>query len=315
MKLENALSLQGMTKVEVIQSLWSGYGEIARYRHSSDNRTLVVKHVVLPDSATHPRGWNTSTSHQRKVDSYHNEAAFYRDFSSICHAACRVPKCVEVVESGEIPLLVMEDLDAAGFDQRRTSATMPDVKRVIAWLAAFHGRFLCQQTPQLWPVGTYWHLATRQDEWQVLEAGPLKEYASAFDATLNQAPFQTLLHGDAKLANFCFSSDEVAAVDFQYTGRGPGVKDLAYFLGSCFGDEALFQYHDELLDYYFQQLRESASEHARDSDLASLEAQWRDLYCVAWADFFRFLAGWSPGHAKINPYMEHQTTLAIATIG
>jgi Ser/Thr protein kinase RdoA (MazF antagonist) len=58
--------------------------------------------------------------------------------------------------------------------------------------------------------------------------------AAVIDQVLNNCSYQTIVHGDAKLANFCFSKEgAVSAVDFQYVGGGCGMKDVAYFLGSC----------------------------------------------------------------------------------
>ena len=57
----------------VIQSLWSGYGSIKKYELSGcDLPSVIVKHV-RPDQVTHPRGWNTDLSHQRKLKSYQVE--------------------------------------------------------------------------------------------------------------------------------------------------------------------------------------------------------------------------------------------------
>lgn len=310
--LQQKLNERGFEKVGVIQSLWSGYGEIARYRQGGLDHPVVVKQVVLPEEANHPRGWNTQVSHLRKVDSYHNEASFYELYSALCPQQCRVPACVEVFHDGEIPYLVMEDLHAAGFDERRMSANLDEVKQGLIWLAWFHARFMTVDTPELWTVGTYWHLATRQDEWHAMEPGALKEAARDIDAMLNHARFQTLLHGDAKLANFCFSDGKgVAAVDFQYVGRGVGVKDVMYFLGSCFDAGQLRDNHQELLDFYFGHLEQAMGIHAPLVPFVELKSQWQSLICFAWADFQRFLTGWSPEHKKINPFMLEQTRTAL----
>ena len=160
----------------------------------------------------------------------------------------------------------------------------------------------------LWPIGTYWHLATRQEELQVMEQSALKQFAPAIDQRLNAAKCQTLVHGDAKLANFCFGQEPVvAAVDFQYVGRGCGVKDVAYLMSSCLdGSESAAQ-QNELLAIYFRQLEHSLSVTNPKIDFPELESEWRSLYPFAWADFCRFLAGWSPGHWKMNQYNDRVT--------
>ena len=58
------------------------------------------------------------------------------------------------------------------------------------------------------------------------------------------------------MANFCFGSEEsgVAAVDFQYVGGGCGMKDLAYFVGSCFRDHEAEEREEEILNLYFKEL-------------------------------------------------------------
>ena len=52
---------------------------------------------------------------------------------------------------------------------------------------------------------------------------------------------------------------------------------------------------------------------ARDLDLdfSGLEAEWRELYPFAWADFCRFLSGWSPGHWKLNTYSDQITQVVL----
>ena len=57
--------------------------------------------------------------------------------------------------------------------------------------------------------------------------------ADKIDSRLNRALYQTVIHGDAKVENFCFATGgrDVAALDFQWSGGGVGVKDVYYLPG------------------------------------------------------------------------------------
>jgi thiamine kinase-like enzyme len=183
-------------------------------------------------------------------------------------------------------------------------------------LANFHATFLGEKPENLWKKGTYWHLDTRPDELKVLKDTALKKAAGVIDQKLQQTSFKTFVHGDAKLANFCFSADgkNVAAVDFQYVGGGCGMKDVAYFIGSCLHEEECESWESDLLDIYFIALRAALDKQQKPVDADQLEKEWRSLYPLAWTDFHRFLKGWSPGHWKINSYSERLTREVIDSL-
>lgn len=239
-------------RIERIQSLWNGYGELNRVVLASG--PVIVKWARPPSHATAKRA------------SYANELAFYQQLRPMS----RVPKLLASRVTDEW-VLVLEDLDAAGFPRRTAAASGRDLDTVLRWLADFHMQFLGTE----WPMrGTYWHLDARREELAAVDNPVLRRTAPELDARLKTAKFQTLVHGDAKDENFCFSTDHrVAAVDFQYVGYGPGVVDVAYLLHGR-RDWSI------ALDAYCRLLpREVATE-------------WRALYPIAQRDFERFLAGW-----------------------
>lgn len=302
-----------------LQQLWSGYGEIVRYRLSGANiSSVVVKHIALPEELAHPRGWHTNIGHQRKLKSYAVEAQWYRNYAKQCSAQCRVPQCIDVLGEGVGSSIILQDLDAAGYTVRLHQATSHAVQSTIRWLAHFHATWMNKTADGLWPRGSYWHLETRPDEYDAMKDGPLKVNANALDHALGRANYQTVIHGDAKIANFCYTQDhaDLVAVDFQYVGRGAGVVDLAYFLGSCLASEELEQQAEGWLNFYFRQLAQALVEHQGwpSQDVVSIETEWRWLYPIAWADFERFLQGWSPGHAKLNSYSAKQRELGVLAV-
>ncbi|MGB1040331.1 MAG: oxidoreductase family protein [Flavobacteriales bacterium] len=288
-------------ETEIIQSLWSGYGKISRIQLiNSSFKSIVVKCIELEKIPEHPQGWNTDISHQRKVKSYQVETNWYRNWSQLCTDDCKIPQFIGSFKEGKNQWIVMEDLDAE-FPLRKYQLTLNEVKTCLTWLANFHGRFMQKKPKGLWEVGTYWHLATRPDEFEKIANQKLKSKACRIDEILNSCEYQTIVHGDAKLANFCFSKEgtKVAAVDFQYVGGGCGMKDVAYFLGSCLSDSECEEYEKELLDFYFIALNKASINAI---DFAKLEEEWRGLYPFAVADFTRFMLGWMPSHQKVNGY-------------
>lgn len=313
-----------ITKTNTLQRLWSDYGEIARYYSPKLGHSFIVKHVAPPKVAHHLRGWHSNEGHQRKIRSYDMEATFYQSFAIRCDNDCYVPQFITLIKDSdcsEQQTLIIEDLAPIGYNIAHQTVSEHQIEMVLSWLARFHGRFLQVDTSTLWPIGSYWYLATRQAEFEVMPVGGLKQNAQIIAETLENAKFRTLIHGDAKLANFCFSHNKgVAAVDFQYVGRGVGIKDVMYFLGSCLSDKQLWKKHDEYFDYYFTVLNkvlgQSCVKHETnklsDDFMLKLEMEWRALIPFAWADFNRFLQGWNPQHLKINDFMQAQTAQILS---
>lgn len=323
-----AAAAQSIVDTEVVQHLWSGYGQILRCHlgggidgtvggggDRGPARTVVVKHVRWPEQREHRYGWDSDRSHERKLHSYQVESTWYDRYAQHCSDASRVPRCLALDARNDEVIMVLEDLDASGFAGRRQQVGAAELDACLTWLADFHATFMGERPDGLWTTGTYWHLGTRPDEFDALDDGPLKAAAAAIDRRLSNSPFQTFVHGDAKLANFCFDTDghHAAAVDFQYVGGGCGMKDVAYFISSCLDEDESERLAPDLLDRYFELLREALTRSGKSLDVEALEEEWRALYPVAWTDFYRFLQGWSPGHWKLHRYSERLAHDVLAT--
>lgn len=302
-----AAGARAILDTEIVQSLWSGYGQIVRCRlEGGAQPSVIVKHVRWPNQRHHPYGWSSDRSHERKLQSYRVETMWYDRYAQECAHACRVPRCLALETRADEVIIVLEDLDESGFAGRRERVSEVELEACLSWLASFHATFMGKRPEGLWATGTYWHLATRPDEFDALEDGPLKAAAKPIDRRLANSAFQTFVHGDAKLANFCFSADgsQAAAVDFQYVGGGCGMKDVAYFISSCLDEDDSERMGPDLLNRYFELLNDALVRSGNALDFAGLEDDWRALYPVAWTDFYRFLQGWSPGHWKLHRYSE-----------
>ncbi|QOL26356.1 phosphotransferase [Thalassotalea sp. LPB0316] len=298
---------------ESLQSLWSGYGQIIRLFSERYQCCYVVKVVAPPQVVDHPRGWHSDVGHERKLKSYQVESAFYQQVSPILNEQCKVPKLLALHHFDEHMLLVLEDLDELGFDVRIEHQQGKALDLALRWLAQFHAQSWRIQSQDLWPTGSYWHLSTRQSEWQNMPESELKQKAKAIDQRLASARFKTLIHGDAKFANFCFhhQQSDVAAVDFQYVGYGSPVKDIAYLASGCLSGDQLFDMGQEVLMRYLSYLAAAFEQYQIPLDFTEVSQELNYLYPFAWADFYRFLVGWNSQSAKISEFMKQQTQLCL----
>ncbi len=311
--LQEALQATTVSISQPLQSLWGNQGSIVRVLSDSEEHpSAVLKLIRQNRQATHPRGWNSDVSFARKAHSYGVESHWYAHYARRCSPMCKVPQALGVQASDTQRLILLEDL-SVDYPLHGDQFAVGQAAVCLSWLANFHALFMHSCAEGLWEQGSYWHLATRQEEYAVMADGVLKQHAGALDERLRNAAYQTLVHGDAKVANFCFSAEmkDVAAVDFQYVGKGCGMRDVVYLLGSCLSEADCFEHEQILLSGYFDTLRRALEPNVSASLSEAVEHEWRGLYDIAWADFHRFLAGWMPSHTKINGYTRMVTDRAI----
>lgn len=289
------------------KSVWSGFGALLRLSFTDSTNTIVIKSIVEPSNVEHPRGWHSQLASERKLQSYRVEQAFYHDIAK--HLSVKTPKCFGVLSEGKHQYLILEDLNQQAF-KAIDGTNIDAIKSCLTWLAHFHVEMLASAHHKaVWPQGSYWHLTTRQAEFDAIEDAKLKKYAIIFDQCLRSCDYQTLIHGDAKIANFMQTPDKTCAYDFQYTGTGVGIIDVMLLLSSALESDSLFRYEKTLLAHY----KAAFLSHAEKCKVESREAiikQWLSLYPIAWADFVRFLSGWSPTHWKLHDYAFTQLDIA-----
>lgn len=316
-RILKATNAKEIVKTKLIQNLWDNYGELLRvYLRGGDTESVILKHIKLPAKKSFLKDPGSAFSKKRKYKSYHVEAHWYAHYNPINlkdNGSPTAKRLASFQEKDDL-FLLLEDLDALGFGRRLSMAGLQEMKVVLSWLASFHAKFMQHGHEGLWNSGTYWHLETRPEELKIMGDLELRQAAPLIDQKLKNTRYFTIVHGDAKLANFCFSDDlsQVAAVDFQYVGKGCGMKDVAYFVGSCLSEDRCEKMEDVLLDFYFSELLNNIKDSQIDKQ--ELETQWRSLYHVAWADFHRFIKGWSPESWRKNSYSERITKGVIESI-
>mmetsp|Transcript_32405 Transcript_32405/g.65489 ORF Transcript_32405/g.65489 Transcript_32405/m.65489 type:complete len:385 (+) Transcript_32405:52-1206(+) len=276
-----------------LAQLWGGMGgvyEIAVESPGSCNFSFVAKRVCPPSRCD-------SVGQQRKRDSYACEAAFYLrgHAERLARAGCAVPFPLHVDGTREDGITIcMTKLqgNSVGLGEK-------EMRLVMSWLARLHAAYWGRRADEavaegLQPQGGYWYLDTRKKEHAKMPTtgweGRLRLAARAFDDRLKMDTMQTVCHGDAKAENIMIlerdDGMEVSFFDFQYCGKAPPSKDLAYVL-TCASSvpqcaEALLEaYHSELCA-----LLQKSGDPPPTMD--ALQASLALAYC----DLGRWMSGW-----------------------
>lgn len=277
--------------------LWGGMGYVYQIEVGSCTLEIIVKQV----SPTGNDKKKLSLGDRRKADSYECEANFYQHLAPLLlrkGLEIPIPLHVERGDNGEMTIC-MTKLHG-GESSCNNLEGDEETKAVLRWLATLHAATWGPMADKavdefgLQPQGTYWYLETRPDEHASIRSkgweGRLKRAAKAIDERLKRDPMQCCVHGDAKRANmlFRYSTQDPLVVemyDFQYCGKAPPTKDLAYFLCVAADDDNASSYY---LEYYHGQL---LGRLAKSLNYPTLE-ELQDSLDLANCDWARFMAGW-----------------------
>ena len=301
---------------------------------------IAVKHIPPPLAFPDPS--SMSTGDCRKATAYQVEANFYQNVapklllynSRHCHCHhFNVPRLyhLERRENKSLTMCISwVDTASSCLDDCYNNNDLPSIHATLQWLATLHAAFW--KAPVEWfsqqgvhTVGSYWHLDTRKEEhanmprrgWE----GRLKHAARAIDECLKRDSYQCFIHGDVKGANILVGAvhaannqgdsegndalllPQVTLCDYQYCGRGPPTRDLAYFFASTLDldDDNNNNNENELLEYYHQNLIQQLSAASQEApDLSHL----KDSLDLAYCDFCRFQSGWGYWGAPLRKRVE-----------
>lgn len=286
-------AVEGVT-VQHMQGLWTGMGaidELVVEGSGGARCSVVVKHIGTPKDLD-------NFEYKRDHDSYHVEACFYErgHADRLCAAGAPCPRMLLMDrKTAGVLRICMTKLTGEDF----SGASEVQVRSALEWLAALHAAYWGDARADeavdsgLQPQGCYWHFDTRQKEMGEMASdgvdGRHKLAAAGLDARLKADAMQTVCHGDPKAPNIMYSADEGASFfDFQWIGKAPVSKDLAYFM-ACAASGITEATEEQYLRHYFAKL--CALLQAQGDEQPSFESL-RDSYALACADLARWMAGW-----------------------
>jgi aminoglycoside/choline kinase family phosphotransferase len=267
-------------------------GECLRLKLTYDRETTAPSTLV----AKLPSTDDNSRAAAAVVRAYEIEVSFYRDLRA--GLTVRTPQCFHAsldLDSNDFVLL-LEDISAGTQGDQLTGCSADEAAAAVAQLPGLHApRWGDPSLEQL----EWLHRSTEANTGMFSEIvrslypGFLDRYADRLPddvVTLSEQVVAsldvlnadrprpwTVAHSDFRLDNLLFqpdaAHDRVVVVDWQTCGYGPGISDLAYFVGGSLQTDDRRTHEVDLVRDYSQRMR-----------AAGVELAWDDL----WSQYRRY---------------------------
>ncbi len=230
---------------------------------------------------------------------YQRELRFYRELGDRVPLRTPTAHAVVMAEDSNDFVLVMEELTGLRTMDQIAGATAADAvlaaRGVAAFQAPFWGQDLADLQQTFLPLDNPIHRAALPGVfaggWERCKAEAAElltpevvafgdRYGEVLPWALDQlSTSTTLLHGDWRADNLLVdAAGELAVIDFQISGTGTGVYDLAYFLSQSVEPEIRRPNEQAIIDAYYGGL----DDHGIVYDRAELEREFRlaSAFCL-----------------------------------
>lgn len=221
------------------------------------------------------------------------EAKFYRQIAP--EVPVRVPRCYhsDWSDDGEHYIMLLEHLDDSGctFRNASTRYSLDYLRSVLNAFARLHASYWESErfkSDLEWLKPPLQHdigkllvaraLAQHGETMPDIFTSIAELYLSNTDAIhrlWNQGA-DTLIHGDVHDGNLFFDGDTPGFLDWAVAARGPGMRDVGYFLAGTLTSEDQ-HHHLDLLEHYRQQLL-AHGVPAPSLDELLLQYSWHAVY-------------------------------------
>eukprot|EP00931_Biecheleriopsis_adriatica_P056808 TRINITY_DN33689_c0_g1_i1.p1 TRINITY_DN33689_c0_g1~~TRINITY_DN33689_c0_g1_i1.p1 ORF type:complete len:402 (+),score=66.19 TRINITY_DN33689_c0_g1_i1:39-1208(+) len=269
-----------------LQDHWSYYNEMSFYESDLPDRMFKAGALCPLPLHVQRKGSGSSGRKASRVSSSDSSARMQELLRRF-----RVRQDGE--EEMDLGVICMTELK--GTSWRPSSERTRDA---LTWLARLHALFWGSERANaavaegVSDQTGFWHFDNRQIEFGNMSAkSPLKLAAAAIDARLKADTMQTMCHGDPKGANIMWDQDQgILMYDFQWFGKGPPTKDLAYFFATAAMNRGSWNQGEEqeLLQFYH---RELCGLLEKQGDTPPTLERLSETYRLAVVDYRRWVEG------------------------